>query len=191
MSASNVLYLIRNEFGVSDFIPVRGICGFLAALIPKWRFPRVRAAMYRLAGFNIARKVTLFGPLILRGHGRAWHKRLTISEGVCIAPNVELILDGECHIGKNVTLSPGVVIHTGTHQVGFGSRRCTPDVIGKAVSIGDGAWICLNALVLPGVTIGPGAVVSAGAVVSMDVEPHTMVAGNPAVVVGNLPFKNR
>jgi acetyltransferase-like isoleucine patch superfamily enzyme len=41
--------------------------------------------------------------------------------------------------------------------------------------------------VLPGVKIGEGAVVGAGAVVTKDVAPHSIVAGNPARVIGERP----
>ena len=45
-----------------------------------------------------------------------------------------------------------------------------------------GAWadIGVNAVILPGVTIGKGAIVGAGAVVTQDVEPFSIVAGVPA-----------
>lgn len=42
------------------------------------------------------------------------------------------------------------------------------------------SWIGMRALLLPGVRVGEGAVVGAGAVVTRDVEPYTIVAGNPA-----------
>lgn len=48
------------------------------------------------------------------------------------------------------------------------------------VVIGNDVWIGRRALILPGVKIGDGAVVGAGAVVTKDVEPYTIVAGNPA-----------
>ena len=46
--------------------------------------------------------------------------------------------------------------------------------------MGDYVSIGARAIVLPGVTIGEGAVVGAGAVVTKDVEPFTVVGGNPA-----------
>jgi virginiamycin A acetyltransferase len=49
--------------------------------------------------------------------------------------------------------------------------------------IGNDIWIGYQALVLPGVTIGHGAVVAAASVVVGDVDPYTVVAGNPARVV--------
>jgi phosphonate metabolism protein (transferase hexapeptide repeat family) len=51
------------------------------------------------------------------------------------------------------------------------------------VTIGHDAWIGRAAIVLPGRTVGTGAVVGAGAVVAHDVEPYTIVAGNPARLV--------
>ena len=41
-------------------------------------------------------------------------------------------------------------------------------------------WIAANVVVLPGVTIGDNAIVGAVSVVTKDVEPNTVVAGNPA-----------
>ena len=40
--------------------------------------------------------------------------------------------------------------------------------------------MCTGAVILSGVEIGHGAVISAGAVVTKDVEPYSIVAGNPA-----------
>ncbi len=46
--------------------------------------------------------------------------------------------------------------------------------------IGDGVWIGLRVLIMPGVTIGEGAVVAAGAVVAKNLEPYTIYGGNLA-----------
>lgn len=48
------------------------------------------------------------------------------------------------------------------------------------VSIGHDVWIGHGAIILPGVTIGNGSIVGAGSVVTKDVEPYTIVVGNPA-----------
>jgi virginiamycin A acetyltransferase len=48
------------------------------------------------------------------------------------------------------------------------------------VDIGNDVWICADAKILSGVTIGDGAVIGADAVVVDDVEPYAVVAGNPA-----------
>lgn len=52
--------------------------------------------------------------------------------------------------------------------------KCIPTLVKKGACIGS------NATVMCGVTIGEGALVGAGAMVTKDVEPHTIVAGNPA-----------
>ena len=52
------------------------------------------------------------------------------------------------------------------------------------VVVDDGASIGGGCTVLPGVRIGRHAMVGAGAVVTRDVEPHALVVGNPARVVG-------
>lgn len=50
--------------------------------------------------------------------------------------------------------------------------------------VGHDVWIGLNAIILPSVTkIGNGAIIGAGAILSKDVEPYTIVAGNPARVI--------
>lgn len=48
-------------------------------------------------------------------------------------------------------------------------------------------WINYNVSILKGVRIGKGAIIGAGSVVLKDIEPFTVVAGNPAVVVKFLP----
>ena len=53
--------------------------------------------------------------------------------------------------------------------------------VGRRASIGS------NATILPGLRIGEGAMVGAGSVVTRDVPPYTLVAGNPARVMGPVP----
>lgn len=56
-------------------------------------------------------------------------------------------------------------------------------VVTKPIVIEDKAWIGFGVTVLKGVTIGEGAVVAAKSVVVKDVEPYTVVGGNPAQVI--------
>ncbi len=46
--------------------------------------------------------------------------------------------------------------------------------------IGNDVWIGQNAVILPGVHIGDGAIIGASSVVGSDVQPYSIVAGNPA-----------
>ena len=49
--------------------------------------------------------------------------------------------------------------------------------------IGNDVWIGQNAVILPGVNIGDGAIIGANSVVGSNVEPYTIVAGNPAKMI--------
>ena len=114
----------------------------------------------------------------------------THSLKLTIADNVTINLDGEVTIGKNVAIAPHVVIYTGSHKIGPGSMRIG-DFQALPVTIEEGAWVRVGAVIVPGVTIGRGAVVAAGAVVLKDVPPNTYVEGNPAQVVRKLPWGYR
>lgn len=50
----------------------------------------------------------------------------------------------------------------------------------RPIKVCNGAWIGASSIILNGVTIGQNAVVGAGSIVTKDVEPYTVVAGNPA-----------
>ncbi|MBP8291359.1 MAG: hypothetical protein KAX65_01225 [Caldilineaceae bacterium] len=56
-----------------------------------------------------------------------------------------------------------------------------------SIYIGENAWIGARAIVLGGAHIGAGSIVGAGAVVDFLVPPYSVVAGNPARVVGAVP----
>ena len=63
------------------------------------------------------------------------------------------------------------------------SERNTGVEWARPIRIGDNVWIGGSATILPGVSIGDNAVVGEGSVVTRDVEPGTVVAGNPARVI--------
>jgi maltose O-acetyltransferase len=71
-----------------------------------------------------------------------------------------------------------VIAHDASTRLFTGFTRIARVHIGKRVYVGAGA------IILPGVTIGDGAIVGAGAVVRRDVQPGTIVVGNPAQTVG-------
>ena len=57
----------------------------------------------------------------------------------------------------------------------------------EPVIIEDDAWLARGSMVMKGVRVGQGAIVAAGAIVTQNVEPYTIVAGNPAKKVAEVP----
>lgn len=101
-----------------------------------------------------------------------------ISIGDNTVVNRYTYLDGRVPltIGNNVNISHYTLIQTLTHDPQNPDFVC----LCKPVVIEDHVWIGARAIISPGVRIGEGAVVGAGSVVTRDVEPYTIVAGNPA-----------
>lgn len=91
---------------------------------------------------------------------------------------------GGLTIGARVGIGPGVKIITSVHAE---AGRAVPVLFSPIemapVVIEDDADIGVNAVILPGVTVGRGAVVGAGSVVNRDVPPYAVVAGVPAKVL--------
>ncbi len=105
---------------------------------------------------------------------------LTIGDNVWIGP-MAYIEGFDVTIGNNVGIGSGVRIQSSKHS---GIPVTTPanqtDLIIEPVVICDGADIGVNAVILPGVTIGEGAIIGAGAVVTKDVPAFEVWAGVPA-----------
>ena len=95
---------------------------------------------------------------------------------VAIDDEVNLYSVDKITIGSKVAISREAFICTASHDITKPERP----LVTAPITICDGVWIGARAIVLPGVTIGEGAVVAAGAVVIKDVEPFTVVGGNPA-----------
>lgn len=98
---------------------------------------------------------------------------LNIGAFCSIAAQVQIFLGGHHHVNWATTYPFSDMLPSipGIPKSGF-SRG---DVV-----VGNDVWICTGAMILSGVTIGDGAVIGAGAVVTHDVEPYSIVAGNPA-----------
>ena len=101
------------------------------------------------------------------------NEKLEVGNYVSIADNVTFILSGN-HYTDTFTTYPFKVL-------------CFDEKVeaqGKGpIKVGDDVWIGYGATILSGVTIGQGAVIAAGSVVVKDVEPYSVVGGNPAKLI--------
>jgi len=82
-------------------------------------------------------------------------------------------------IGSNVCISQRAFLCTGSHDWAKESF----DLVTKPIIIEDGAWICADVFIGPGVTVGENSVVTAGSVVNKDLPPNVVCSGNPCVAV--------
>ena len=109
----------------------------------------------------------------------------SINNGAQICPR------GKIYIGNHVTMSRGSQITAGMMDTSeWIEKRLIGTVshIENDVYIADGTWLCVNSIVLPGVSIiGKGVIVAAGAVVTKDItDDFVVVAGIPAQIVKRL-----
>ncbi len=110
-------------------------------------------------------------------HHYDWNgDRLIIGKFCQIAAGVEFVMNGANHQMNAVSTFPFYTLE------GWDMDPPAPDDLplrGDTV-IGSDVWIGQNAVILPGVRIGDGAIIGANSVVGSNVEPYTIVAGNPA-----------
>lgn len=104
---------------------------------------------------------------------------LTMEEYSCLASEVDCYNVAPIVVGANTTVSQGAYLCTASHDI---TDRLNP-LITAPIILKDQAWIGAKAYIGMGVTIGQGAVVGATASVYKDVEPWTIVGGNPAKVL--------
>lgn len=82
-------------------------------------------------------------------------------------------------LGDRVSIAPRVMLLALSHP-NASAIRSSIDTSKHTITICNDVWVGAGAIILNGITIGEGAVVGAGSVVTKDVEPYTIVAGNPA-----------
>lgn len=118
----------------------------------------------------------------LGDNSRVWSaKRIRIGHRVLISHNCN-IFDNDTH-----PLDPDARHRQFVDIITTGHPKVI-DLKEEEVIIEDDVLIGANATVLKGVTLGRGAIVAAGSVVTRNVPPFTIVAGNPARIVRELPF---
>jgi acetyltransferase-like isoleucine patch superfamily enzyme len=98
--------------------------------------------------------------------------------------------NGSVSIGSYCVLAHEVVIADCQTQTPPGSRINAGGNKTKNsgnISLGNNVWIGTRVTILSGAKIGDGAIIGAGAVIDFEVPAMTIVAGNPACIVGTVP----
>jgi len=118
---------------------------------------------------------------------KIWYpKNLQMGEWSIISENCNIYSVDKIKIGNRTTISCDVFICTAGHDISSKIMELTY----SPIIIGSDVWIAARAVILPGVTIGDGAVVAAGSIVTKDVEPWTVVGGNPATFIKKRVLKD-
>jgi putative colanic acid biosynthesis acetyltransferase WcaF len=137
---------------------------------------------------------------LLRCFGAKIHRTATVYSGAkiyapwnlemgaysCIATGVDCYCADKIIIGSHTVISQKVSLYTASHDITSSQHTW----ISAPVIIKDQVWIAAECFVMMGVTIGEGAVVGARAAVFKDVEPWTVVGGNPAKFIKKREIKD-
>lgn len=145
-----------------------GICFF--RLTPRPLFS-LRSWLLRLFGAKIGRNVHVYPSTHIY---YPWN--LEIGDWSCIGEWALIYNLGYVKIGERVTISQRVHLCAGTHDYNDSAMS----LIKLPINVGSLAWICADAFIGPGVTVGDGAVVGARSVVIKKVDEWSVVGGNPA-----------
>ncbi len=103
--------------------------------------------------------------------------KLIIGKFCQIATGVRFIMNGGNHAVHGFSTFPFAAFGNEWRDVPLESQSKGDTVIGNDV------WIGNSATIMPGVKIGDGAIIATNAVVTKNVDPFTIVGGNPAALI--------
>ena len=147
------------------------VWGLLARPLPRSAGTCWKRILLRLFGAKIASTAVVYSSAKVY-----FPANLVMGEYSCLASDVNCYNVAPIIIKDNTTVSQEAYLCTASHDI---TNPLNP-LITAPIIIEDQAWVAADAFVGMGITIGEGAVVGARAAVFKDVEPWTVVGGNPA-----------
>ena len=173
MAKNRIMQMAQNQIGSAHLEAenvtslFRSFIGKFLQIIAMTRLPvgaKIRCSIERMRGVKIGKNVFLSGGNIL---DRVKPELITLDDDVSLAGSVIILTHSNPTAPLREILGPK-------------SKLVAP------VHIKRGAWIAVNVVILPGVTIGECAIVAAGSVVNKDVADYTLVGGSPAKFIKSL-----
>lgn len=193
MIISRIKQVIRRKLGVpKDCIMAPGVVLYDSAIIIN--------NLHDASRITIGACTHVKGELLTFGHGG----KIAIGEFCFIGEQTRIWSAKEITLGDRVLISHNVnIFDNDTHPVNPQARHeqfkqiittgqpKSIDLKERPVIIADDVLVGCNSIILSGVSIGKGAIVGAGSVVTRDIPPYTIVAGNPAKVIREIPEDER
>jgi virginiamycin A acetyltransferase len=106
--------------------------------------------------------------------------KLIIGKFCAIARDVKFIMNGANHKMNCYSTYPFSIF-------GGGWEKVTPNISELPykgdTNIQNDVWIGFESLIMPGITVGNGSIIASRSVVTKEVEPYSIVGGNPAKVI--------
>lgn len=133
-----------------------------------------RRFLLRLFGAKISRRAYPYPSVKVWG---PWN--LEMEDMSCLGPDVNCYCVDKVVLCAGATVSQYSFLCTAGHDYRLPNRPMTT----APITIGQRAWVAADAFIGPGVRIGEGAIVGARASVFRDVDPWTVVGGNPARII--------
>lgn len=186
---------------------VKVLCLFITCLV-KRTILDPRLSLTGKEDFNVDSKSTVKNIIVNLSNGSLTiNSGCWINNGVEFNPLGEIVIkkntsiqrnstfNGTVSIGHDVIIAPNVFISSSTHIFEYKSNYSTKaqdkliskkeflELYNKPVFIGDGVWLGINVVVMPGVSVGEHAIVGANSVVTKDIPANAIVAGSPAKVI--------
>ena len=102
--------------------------------------------------------------------------KLIIGKFCMIASDVKFIMNGANHLTKSISSYPFAIFGKNWKDAMIGKQYPTKG----NTEVGNDVWIGFNSTIMPGIKIGDGAIIATNSTVTKNVEPYSIVGGNPA-----------